>query len=215
MFFHFKSPDDYIILGKTGPLWFFPAYKIPQKDRGDHMHVVGTTGKGKSKLLEHMIFQDIVNNRGVALVDPHGNLADDTLSYLGTTSYFNDQSNLKRLVYINPSRRDYSPGINLLELQENEGLAEHANDIIEVFKRNWRMDTAPIFEDIMFNALMVLIASKLTILELPRVITDSSNRNSLLSKTKDPSVHHLFAERFEKWPKREQTIRVESSLNKI
>lgn len=59
------------------------------------MHVVGTTGKGKSKLLEHMIFQDIVNNRGVALVDPHGNLADDTLSYLGTTSYFNDKSNLK------------------------------------------------------------------------------------------------------------------------
>jgi hypothetical protein len=179
------------------------------------MHVVGTTGKGKSKLLEHMIFQDIVGGRGVALVDPHGNLADDTLSYLGTASYFNDQSNLKRLVYINPSRRDYSPGINLLELQENEDPAEHANDIIEVFKRNWRLETAPIFEDVMFNSLMVLIANKLTILELSRAITDRSYRNSLLSKTKDPSVHHFFTDRFEKWPKREQTIRVESTLNKV
>jgi len=148
------------------------------------MHVVGTTGKGKSKLLEHMIFQDIFNGRGVALVDPHGNLADDALSYLGTASYFNDQSNLKRLVYINPSRRDYSSGINLLELQENEDPAEHTNDIIEVFKRNWRLETAPIFEDVMFNSLMVLIANKLTILELPRVITDRNYRKAYYQKQK-------------------------------
>lgn len=179
------------------------------------MHVVGTTGKGKSKLLEHMIFQDIVNGRGVALVDPHGNLADDTLSYFGTAGYFDNQNNLKRIVYINPSRKDFSPGINLLELQENEDPAEHANDIIEVFKRNWRLETAPVFEDVLFNSLMVLIANKLTILELTRVVTDRSYRNSLLSKTKDPSVHHFFTERFEKWPKREQTIRVESTLNKV
>jgi len=44
MFFHFKNPDDYLVLGKTGPFWFFPAHKIPQKDRGDHMHIVCTTG---------------------------------------------------------------------------------------------------------------------------------------------------------------------------
>jgi hypothetical protein len=162
-----------------------------------------------------MIFQDIANGRGVALVDPHGNLADDTLSYLGTAGHFNDQKNLKRFVYINPSRKDYSPGINLLELQEGEDPAEHANDIIEVFKRNWELSQAPVFEDIMFNSMMALIANKLAILELPRVITDRSYRNSLLSKTKDPSVHHFFAERFEKWPKREQTTRVESTLNKV
>jgi putative protein kinase ArgK-like GTPase of G3E family len=36
------------------------------------MHIVGTTGKGKSKLLEHLIFQDVVAGRGVALIDPHG-----------------------------------------------------------------------------------------------------------------------------------------------
>jgi len=179
------------------------------------MHIVGTTGKGKSKLLEHMIFQDITNSRGVALIDPHGNLADDVLSYLGTNGYLNEPKNLERVVYINPSRKDYSPGINLLELQENEDPAEHANDIIEVFKRNWKLETAPVFEDVMFNSLMVLIANKLTIIEMPKLLTDKTYRNNLLKKTKDPSIRHFFSDRFEKWPKREQATRLESTLNKV
>ncbi|MBT9165303.1 MAG: hypothetical protein DDT23_01318 [candidate division WS2 bacterium] len=214
MFFR-SNHQDYLVLGKTGPFWFFPTYKIPLKDRRDHMHIVGTTGKGKSKLLEHMIFQDITSGRGVALIDPHGNLADDLLSYLGASGYFKDPKHLDRLVYINPSRRDYSPGINFLELQENEDPAEHANDIIEVFKRNWELETAPVFEDVLFNSLMVLIASKLTILEVPRVVANKAYRDSLLSKIKDPAVHQFFSERFEKWPKREQATRVESTLNKV
>jgi len=179
------------------------------------MHIVGTTGKGKSKLLEHMIFQDITNNKGVALIDPHGNLADDVLSYLGTNGYLNEPKNLERLIYINPSRKDYSPGINLLELQENEDPAEHANDIIEVFKRNWKLETAPVFEDVMFNSLMVLIANKLTIIEMPKLLTDKTYRNNLLKKTKDPSIRHFFSDRFDKWPKREQATRLESTLNKV
>jgi hypothetical protein len=48
MFFR-SNREDYLVLGKTGPFWFFPCYKIPPKDRRDHMHIVGTTGKGKSK----------------------------------------------------------------------------------------------------------------------------------------------------------------------
>jgi len=43
------------------------------------MHIIGTTGKGKSKLLEHMIYQDAIFGRGVALIDPHGNLAGGVL----------------------------------------------------------------------------------------------------------------------------------------
>jgi len=71
-------------------------------------------------------------------------LADDVLSYLGTQGYFKKQGNIDRIVYVNPYRRDYSPGINLLELQKNEDPSEHANDIIEVFKRSWDLENAPV-----------------------------------------------------------------------
>ena len=204
-----------IVIGNLHPFWLNIPFKIPQRDRYDHMHIIGTTGKGKSKLLQYMIYQDIIKGNGVALIDPHGDLADDALSYLGNQGYFRKKSNIDRIVYINPSRKDYSPGINLLELQENEDPAEHANDIIEVFKRSWDLENAPVFEDIMFNSLLVLIENRLSIIEMARLITDRTYREVLLKKTNDPALSHYFHERFDKWPPREQTTRVESTLNKI
>jgi len=188
-FLSFFSVNGSTVLGNVSPFWLNLPYKIKQKDRYDHMHIIGTTGKGKSKLLEHMLYQDIVKGRGVALIDPHGDLADDVLSYLGTQGYFKKQSNVDRIVYINPARRDYSPGINLLELQKNEDPAEHANDIIEVFKRSWDLESAPVFEDIMFNSLMVLMENGLSIIEMPRLIIDKNYRDILLEKTDDPAVY--------------------------
>jgi len=209
------NKKDYIVLGNVSPFWLNLPYKIRIADRYDHMHIIGTTGKGKSKLLEHMIYQDVIFGRGVALIDPHGNLADDVLSYLGLAGFFKKEENLKRLIYINPSRQDYSPGINLLELQKNEDPAEHANDIIEVFKRCWDLENAPVFEDVMFNSMMVLMENSLSIIELPRLITDKQYRDYLLSRTKDPSVIQFFKNRFDRWPKNDQAIRVESTLNKV
>ena len=209
------SGKDYIVLGNVSPFWLNLPFKVRVTDRYDHMHIIGTTGKGKSKLLEYMIYQDAIFGRGVALIDPHGNLADDVLSYLGNSGFFKVPGNLERLVYINPSSLDFSPGINLLELQKGEDPAEHANDIIEVFKRSWDLENAPVFEDIMFNSMMVLMENNLSIIELPRLITDKLYRDILLAKTEDPAVYQFFKNRFDKWPKNEQAIRVESTLNKI
>jgi len=184
------NSKDYIVLGNVSPFLLNLPYKIRISDRYDHMHIIGTTGKGKSKLLEHMIYQDAVFDRGIALIDPHGNLADDVLSYLGNSGFFK-------------------------ELQKGEDPAEHANDIIEVFKRSWELENAPVFEDIMFNSMIVLMENNLSIIELPRLITDKLYRDILLAKTEDPAVYQFFKNRFDKWPKTEQAIRVESTLNKI
>jgi predicted ATPase len=40
------------------------------------MYVIGKTGTGKSTLLETLALQDIINGRGMMLIDPHGDLAE-------------------------------------------------------------------------------------------------------------------------------------------
>jgi alpha-D-ribose 1-methylphosphonate 5-triphosphate synthase subunit PhnL len=40
---------------------------------------VGKSGSGKSKLLELLIKNDILNGRGVGVLDPHGDLVDNVL----------------------------------------------------------------------------------------------------------------------------------------
>src|ERR1700691_4218526 len=53
------------------------AFGIRQADRLSHMYVIGKTGVGKSTMLEPLAWQDFEAGRGFALVDPHGDLAEE------------------------------------------------------------------------------------------------------------------------------------------
>lgn len=69
------------------------------KQRENHTHILGSTGTGKSKFMELLLRQDIQNPKcGVCLIDPHGRLYHDTLTYIATTkSTLSD-----RIVLFNP-----------------------------------------------------------------------------------------------------------------
>ncbi len=68
-FFYRRSKA--LVLGRTGPLSVFPRYRVSEQARTAHLYIIGLTGKGKSKLLEHCLAQDIAAGRGCVLIDPH------------------------------------------------------------------------------------------------------------------------------------------------
>lgn len=47
-----------------GPVW------IAEEERDQHLHIIGTTGEGKSRFIEHLIKEDIRRGNGVCLLDP-------------------------------------------------------------------------------------------------------------------------------------------------
>ena len=51
-------------------------------ERPRHLYIVGQTGTGKSTLLLNLIAQDLAAGEGLALLDPHGDLAEAVLRYL-------------------------------------------------------------------------------------------------------------------------------------
>ena len=55
-----------------------PVFLCPE-DRRAHTNIVGKTGTGKSSLLKNSIEQDLAAGRGVALIDPHDDLAESLL----------------------------------------------------------------------------------------------------------------------------------------
>jgi len=57
------------------------ALVLKPEDRKTHMHVIGSSGSGKSKFLEWMIRGDLRSRQGFALLDPHGTLYADVLDY--------------------------------------------------------------------------------------------------------------------------------------
>jgi hypothetical protein len=64
--------------------------RIPAEARSAYIYVIGISGKGKSNLLEHYLYQDITAGCGCGLIDPHSLLADDLLRLLITRHVLDD-----------------------------------------------------------------------------------------------------------------------------
>src|SRR5579862_7018526 len=80
-------------------------FGIKQKNRRGHMYIVGKTGTGKSTLIANMASHDIEAGYGVALIDPHGDLAEEILDSV-PSSRVND------VTYLNPSDLEYPLAFN-------------------------------------------------------------------------------------------------------
>ncbi len=53
--------------------------RLSQEDRRRHAYVIGSTGMGKSKFLRNIAYQDMLEGRGFAFIDPHGDVAEELL----------------------------------------------------------------------------------------------------------------------------------------
>ncbi len=91
--------------GQTTPIG------LTEPERQRHMYIVGGTGNGKTTMLKYQIVQDIKNGKGLAVIDPHGDLAEEILGYIPV-------ERIKDVIYINPDDLSRPIGVNLLELPE-------------------------------------------------------------------------------------------------
>lgn len=82
---------------------------MTEDERRRHVYILGATGTGKSTMLLSMIKQDIEHNKGLCVIDPHGDLVEQILQVI-------PRDRIKDVVYFNPDDISYPIGINLLEL---------------------------------------------------------------------------------------------------
>ncbi|QRN84308.1 type IV secretory system conjugative DNA transfer family protein [Chloroflexota bacterium] len=83
-----------------------PIY-LAEKDLRQHVYIVGQSGTGKTTLLKSMILGDIANHKGVAVIDPHGDLYDELLGLI-------PQDRVDDVVLLDPLDMTFPVGFNLL-----------------------------------------------------------------------------------------------------
>jgi type IV secretory pathway TraG/TraD family ATPase VirD4 len=85
---------------------------VPESDRRQHLYCVGQTGVGKSTLLRSMILGDIAAGRGVAVLDPHGDLFEDLLVRI-------PEHRWDDIVLLDPTDTAFPVGLNPLECEDD------------------------------------------------------------------------------------------------
>ncbi len=123
-------PDD-VQLGTTiSGLNLHASVMLTESDRRRHLYVIGKTGTGKSTLLLSLILADLAQGRGLALLDPHGDLAKTVIDRT-------PRNRISDFIYLDPADLEYPLGFNPLFNVEVDRRPLVAAHIVSAFRHIW------------------------------------------------------------------------------
>jgi len=150
------------------------ALALSVTDSLRHLHVIGPTGVGKSTLLTGLIAQDMAAGRGVAVIDPKGDLARDVLDQVPA-------SRVGDVIILDPADEERPVGLNLLA-----GTAESrelvVDQVVGIFHSLYSAFWGPRTDDILWAALLTLVGVPgMTLAEVPLLLSDPGFRRRLVA----------------------------------
>jgi hypothetical protein len=170
-------------------------FGLSPADRRQHLYILGKTGTGKTTLLRNLILQDIEAGAGIAVLDPHGDLAIDLLDHIPSRR-------TDDVVYFNPADEQGCIGLNLL--QSVPPFRRHlvTSGIVSAFKGIWSDSWGPRLEYVLSTTISALLECQNTsILGIQRMLVDDRYRAWVVDQVKDPMVRSFWLTEFPKYDK--------------
>lgn len=184
-------------------------FGIKDIDRRRHIWAIGKTGTGKSTLIANMAIDDLKKDRGMAIIDPHGDLCDTILDYV-------PKHRINDVIYFNPSDKDYPVVINPLEVTNREEAELVVSGMISIFNKIFGSSWGPRLEYILRNSLSTLSqVPDSTMKDIPLLLTNKAFRTKIENTIKDPTMQSFWRDEFDKMPEKLQQEAISPILNKV
>lgn len=184
-------------------------FGIKDEDRRRHVWAIGKTGTGKSTLIANMAIDDLKKNRGIAVIDPHGDLSEIILNYI-PAGRIND------VVYFNPVDRERPVRLNVLEVKNPAQRELVVSGIVAIFNKLYGHSWGPRLEYILRNTLLALSESgNATLADVPRMLTDQNFRRGVVAGLQDEVIKRYFEQEYEKMPDKMKQESISPILNKV
>ena len=187
-------------------------FGLTPSDRARHLYCVGQTGTGKSTLLRNLLAQDIRAGEGVALIDPHGDLAHEVCDLVPA-------HRIDDVVVLDPTDTAHVPGFNLFYRVPEDERALVASNITATFKHVWADSWGPRLEYILRNTIRLVLDApdrlRPSFLSIPRALVETSYRQALLEHATDSENRRFFEAEFDTWPARQQAEALAPVQNKL
>lgn len=187
--------DQGLLLGYNEFRGVKKPIRLSDPDRRRHIHVIGQTGVGKSVLLENLAFQDMMDGRGFAFVDPHGDSVEAILSKV-------PKERVEDVVYFNPSDMDNPIGLNMFEFdhpdQKDFLVQEAISMLYGLYDPGHTGIVGPRLEHIFRNCALLLMSDPAggTFIDIPKVLIDEQFMKSKLKYVTDQNVLDFWTKEF-------------------
>ncbi|MFA6250879.1 MAG: type IV secretion system DNA-binding domain-containing protein, partial [Candidatus Shapirobacteria bacterium] len=180
------------------------------EDRRRHMYIIGKSGTGKTTLIANMAIDDIRKGKGVAVIDPHGDLCNTILDYI-PSNRVND------CCYFNPADPDYVYPLNVLEAQNESQKELVASGVISIFKKLYgTVSWGPRLEHILRNSVLTLVNTPDSNLShVVEILTNDTFRHRVMDKLQNPTLKNFWIYEFEKMDDKFRNEAISPILNKV
>ena len=184
-------------------------FGIKRADRLAHLYLIGKTGTGKSTLIANLAHQDLLHGEGFALLDPHGDLAEEVLRSVPVERQCD-------LIYLNVPDVSHALAFNPFESTGPAFRPLVASGLISVFKKIWAESWGPRMEYILRNALLALLDLPLsTLLDIPRLLDEPAFRRQVLAYVQNTQVRRFWLREYESYPVRFRAEAIAPIQNKV
>lgn len=177
------------------------------EDRRRHLYVVGKTGMGKTTLLQNMIVADLETNRGLCLVDPHGDLADAVAGLVPS-------QRTNEVIYFDAANRDCAVGFNPLACRDPDRIDQVTSAVVSAFRKiheSW----GPRLEDTLRNAVFAVVEQRGNLMAVMRLLGERPYRECVVPNIRDEVVRSFWMHEFAAWSDNYRTEAVAAIQNKI
>ncbi len=169
--------------------------RLDDKDRRRHVHIIGQTGVGKSILMENLAYQDMMDGRGFAFVDPHGDSVEALLSKV-------PKERVEDVIYFNPSDMANPIGLNMFEFdhpdQKDFLVQEAISMLYGLYDPGHTGIVGPRLEHIFRNCALLLMSDPEggTFIDIPKLLIDEEFMKSKLKFVTDQQVLDFWTKEF-------------------
>lgn len=185
-------------------------FGISNRDRRKHMYIIGKTGSGKSTLISNMAIDDIRKNRGVGIIDPHGDLSNTILDYI-------PKRRMNDVVYLEPFDTSRPFSLNVLEVHNKQHKDLVASGIVSIFYKLYGDSWGPRLEYILRNVILTLLeVPDATLVDILTLLSDANYRKRVVTEyVKDPVIKSFWEQEFAKMPDKLKAEAISPIQNKV